>query len=305
MRPLTPIPIAEPDTDPAVAGASAGPDPSPRMRPVSAVRIDPEARPDRSAQVTLGTFDGPLALLLALIEQRQLDVLEVPLGELAGAYLEALSELSADHLPHISAFVSVAAQLILIKSRALLPRSPALTGSPDEGPDPETELRARLILYRRYRDAAAALAARLEAGVQMRHREPSVAFASAAANARPIELPPLDPAVLVEALSVPVRVAPPDPPPVELMTRVVTLEERARVIRAALRRAPQVVLQELLAGVRDRVVITVTFLAMLELVKGRELAVEQEVPFGPISCRRLRPEERLVAVPVEGTRAPA
>src|SRR5688572_24551652 len=88
----------------------------------ASMRITPDAHPERAAHVVMDTFDGPLALLLSLIEQRQLDVLHVPLGELATAFLEALTEITADQLPHISAFIAVASQLILLKSRALLPR---------------------------------------------------------------------------------------------------------------------------------------------------------------------------------------
>ena len=79
------------------------------------------------------------------------------------------------------------------------------------------------------------------------------------------------------------------------MERVVTLTERASIIRAALRGAPSVVLQELLAGVRDRVVIAVTFLAMLELMKRREIVVEQAEPWGPIVARATTAEERAAA----------
>jgi chromatin segregation and condensation protein Rec8/ScpA/Scc1 (kleisin family) len=69
------------------------------------------------------------------------------------------------------------------------------------------------------------------------------------------------------------------------MPRLVTLEERAAIIRAALREAPVVVLQDLLEDLRDRVVVAVTFLALLELVKGREVEISQAEPFGPIVCR--------------------
>ena len=72
------------------------------------------------------------------------------------------------------------------------------------------------------------------------------------------------------------------------MPRTITLTERAAIIRAALRDAPAVVLQDLLAGVRDRVVIAVTFLAMLELMKRREIVVEQAEPWGPIVARAPR-----------------
>src|SRR5262245_57581184 len=95
--------------------------PRPRRGDTS-VRITGTAHPDRAAHVSLEGYEGPLALLVGLIEQRELDILEVPLGDVAGAYLEALVRLDAEQMAHISAFVSVASQLILIKSRAILPR---------------------------------------------------------------------------------------------------------------------------------------------------------------------------------------
>jgi len=76
-------------------------------------------------------------------------------------------------------------------------------------------------------------------------------------------------------------------PPAEAIPRTFTLDERAALIRAALADASPVVLQDLLAGVRDRVVVAVTFLAMLELVKRREISVEQDGPWGPIIVRSL------------------
>lgn len=255
----------------------------------ASVSVDVDARPDRSTYVRLESFDGPLALLLSLIEQRQLDVLDVPLGDLAGAYLEALGGLGDAQLPHLSAFVSICSQLILIKSRALLPRPPA-DDAPDADPDydPEGELRARLILYRRYRDAADRLALRLATGLSMAHREAGAAQAAGLAGARPDEIRPLDPVLLVEALTASARLAPPAPLPQEVMHRTVTLAERSAIIRGALRSAPAFVLQELLRDVRDRVVVAVTFLAMLELVKMREVSIEQARPWGPIICRAVR-----------------
>ncbi len=255
----------------------------------ASVSVDVDARPDQSTYVRLESFDGPLALLLSLIEQRQLDVLDVPLGDLAGAYLEALVGLGDEQLPHLSAFVSICSQLILIKSRALLPRPP-VNDAPDVDAehDPEEELRARLILYRRYRDGADRLAQRLAAGLSMAHREAGAAQAAGLAGARPDDVRPLDPALLVEALTASSRLVPPAPLPQEVMHRTVTLAERAAIIRVALRSAPVFVLQELLRDVRDRVVVAVTFLAMLELVKMREVSVEQARPWGPIVCRAVR-----------------
>ena len=139
--------------------------------PVMAARPDPAfapavtfgdgRRPETRTQVQLAEFDGPLGLLLSLIEARQLDVLTVPLGALADAYLDALGRLEADRLGNVSSFVAIASQLILIKSRAMLPRQPQAvdpTAVFEENADPEAELRARLLLYRAHRDAGLRLA---------------------------------------------------------------------------------------------------------------------------------------------------
>jgi chromatin segregation and condensation protein Rec8/ScpA/Scc1 (kleisin family) len=126
-------------------------------------------------------------------------------------------------------------------------------------------------------------------------REPGAAHATALAGARPIDAPPLDPMLLARALARLAVIAPPPEPPPEIVARTITLAERASIIRAALRDAPSVVLQDLLRGVRDRVVIAITFLAMLELMKRREIVVEQAVPWGPIVARATTPEERAAA----------
>ncbi len=195
--------------------------------------------------------------------------------------------------------MAVAAQLILIKSRAILPRPPKVVAVPlDEEPDPEAELRARLIEYRRFRDAGAALGERL--GVhRLFRRDAEVAALAGRAGARPPERPPLPPAVLPGALGRLATIVPPAQPAAEIVARTVTLAERAAVIRAALSQADHVVLQELLGGVRDRVVVAVTFLALLELFKRREITLEQAEPWGPIVARRVADHRRRSSIEAE------
>jgi segregation and condensation protein A len=268
---------------------------APGSRP--AIAFGEGRRPDATVtHVKLPEFAGPLALLLTLIEARQLDVLTVPLGDLADAYLDALAVLEDDRLGNVSSFVAIASQLILIKSRAMLPRQPELPPGvlPEDEPDPEAELRARLILYRAYRDAGGRLQDEARWRVGLFRREPSAAAAAALAGARPTDAPPLPTSLLVEALDGIARIAPPPELPPETVARIITLAERAEIIRAAIRAAGvgSVVLQELLRGVRDRVVVAVTFLAMLELMKRREIVVSQDEPWGPIVARAATPEER-------------
>jgi segregation and condensation protein A len=262
-----------------------------------AVAIGEGRRPETATHVTLPAFEGPLALLLALIEARQLDVLTVPLGALADAYLDALATIDADRMGNVSSFVAIASQLILIKSRALLPRRvvEGAVALADDGPDPEAELRARLVLYRAFRDAGVRLLADAQGTVGLFHREPAVSRAAGVAGARPPAVAPLSPSILLRAREGLVKVVPAPPPPPETIPRTITLTERAQLIRRALAGAPVVVLQDLLRGVHDRVVVAITFLAMLELMKRREIVVEQTEPFGPITARRTTVEERAAA----------
>ena len=141
-----------------------------------------------------------------------MDVLTVPLGGLAEAYLEALATIEHDRMGSISTFIAVAGQLILIKSRAMLPRPPVTTEAAleDEGVDPEAELRARLLLYRAFRDAGAALQLGATERVGLFRREPSAALASglAVAAATAPATHPIDPGILVRALDGLVEVLP-------------------------------------------------------------------------------------------------
>ena len=262
-----------------------------------AVRFGDGRRPETNTQVQMAEFEGPLGLLLSLIEARKLDVLTVPLGALADAYLDALATLESDRIGNVSAFVTVAGQLILIKSRAMLPRPPAIDPSSgaDEAADPEAELRRRLIVYRAHRDAGLRLAETALVRIGLFRREPSAAHAAGLAGARPLDAAPIDPARLVHALDRLAALAPPPEPPPGVLPPMITMTERADIIRAALRDAPTVVLQELLRDVRDRVVIAVTFLALLELMKRREIVVSQAAPWGPIIARATTPEERAAA----------
>jgi segregation and condensation protein A len=110
-----------------------------------AVRFGAERRPEAATHIRMAEWEGPLGLLLSLIEARRLDVLDVPLGALAEAYLDALAGLDEDRIGNISSFVAIASQLILIKSRAMLPRQALeLPTDDEEAADRHDHLRALL-----------------------------------------------------------------------------------------------------------------------------------------------------------------
>jgi segregation and condensation protein A len=246
--------------------------------PLQPIPIEVEPSP---FEVRLEVFSGPLDLLLQLIESRQLDVLTVPLAEMADAYVQHFSShpVAATELAD---FVAVASQLILLKSRRLLPGEPLDAGVSSEDEPDEEELRRRLIEYRALRDAARVLAEWDMARPTYR-REP-----------READLPeaptdPLSPALLADALQQLAAIPEPEPPPPEVVPREVTIAMQIATLRAAMGSAGQVVLQRVLAACRSRTEVTVTLLAMLELVRRRQATVEQHDLFGPILLQAIGP----------------
>ena len=232
---------------------------------------------DGAFTLALPVFEGPLQLLLHLIESRQLDILTVPLAEVADAYVEHLTRNPVD-AANLSEFVAIAAQLILLKSRRMLPAEP-LPPMPDGADEPdEEELRRRLVEYRAMRDAAMALGQRDGVAPAMR-REP-----------RESDLPevpaePLPAAVLAAALEVLAAIPEPTPPPPEIVVREVTIGQQITVLREALSGGGRVLLQTILARCRTRTEAAVTFLATLELVRRRQVLAEQTDLFGPITIQ--------------------
>ncbi|MBA3689733.1 MAG: segregation/condensation protein A [Chloroflexi bacterium] len=247
--------------------------------PIEAVAMRTTDALEPGFEVQLPTFSGPLAVLLHLIESRQLDVLTVPLAELADAYVAHLAEHPVDPA-QLAEFVAVAAQLILIKSHSMLPGEvPPVSADAADEPD-EEELRRRIVEYRALRDAAHALGER-DLVAPMHRREP-----------RESDLPvanvgPLPVVLLTDAMRALAAIPEPEPAPPEIMAREITIAMQITVLRAALAAGGRVVLQQLLASCRSRTEATVTLLATLELVRRRQVRVRQRELFGPIVVETL------------------
>ncbi len=250
------------------------------LEPISVEADAPVAvavSPDGAApafELRLPVFEGPLQLLLHLIESRQLDVLNVPLSDVADAYVQHLARHPVD-VVNLSEFVAIAAQLILLKSRRLLPAEP-LPAIVERDEEPaEEELRRRLLEYRALRDAAAALGQRDLVAPLMR-REPRDA------DLPQVPAPQLPAALLAAALERLAAVPEPEPPPPEVMLREITIGMQIAALRQAMSRGGRIVLQAVLATCRSRTETAVTVLAALELVRRRQVTVEQDAIFGPI-----------------------
>lgn len=249
--------------------------------PIPVERAATVAVPVGEVEFTLAlpAFEGPLQLLLNLIESRQLDVLTVPLADVADAYVEHLARNPVD-AASLSEFVGIAAHLIFLKSKRMLPAEP-MSPLPQGSDEPdEEELRRRLIEYRALRDAAVALGRRDGVAPVMR-REP-----------REDDLPevparPLPVSVLVAALEALAAIPEPVAAPPEIVAREVTIGQQIAVLRRALSGGGRVLLQTVLDRCASRTEAAVTFLATLELIRRRQVRAMQRDIFGPIVIEAL------------------
>jgi segregation and condensation protein A len=243
--------------------------------PLQAIAIVPEPE----FRLQLPVFEGPLQLLLHLIESRQLDILTVPLAEVADAYVAHLASAPVD-AANLSEFISIAAQLILLKSRLMLPGEAPPPATDADEPD-EDELRRRLIEYRALRDAAAALGQR-DLAAPLQRREPRES------DLPEVPLQALPAQLLADALDRLGAIPEPVAAPPEIVAREITIGEQIEVLRAALSGKGRLLLQTVLASSRSRTEAAVTFLAALELVRRRQVSAEQATLFGPITLRTVR-----------------
>ena len=235
---------------------------------------------DAAYQFRLPAFEGPLDLLLQLIEREKLDISSISLAQVADqflAYVRELEQISADALAD---FLVVASRLVWIKSRLLLPQ-PSRPGAEEEEEDPAEALARQLREYKRFKEAASALRSIEEAG-----------FHTYLRAAPPPELErhlETDASSLVELLAAAQTAlagAAAGLPPESLDGMVVpftlTIHDQIGLIRRVTAGSQGVTFQSLLLRAHHRVEIIVTLLAVLELIKRRQIQVAQEQPFGDI-----------------------
>lgn len=226
--------------------------------------------------VQLPVFNGPLDLLLQLIEREELDITKVALAQVTDQFLGYLRVLEQLNLADIADFLVIAARLILIKSEALLPR-PVERAAGEE--DPGDELARQLLAYKRYKQIAHSLHER-----EAQNLRTYLRLAPPPKVEKTLDLSGVSALDLLEAVRRALALAPDKP---ALGTVVappkVTIRDQIRLIAGALReRGGRVVFQQLLAEARSRMEIVVTFLATLELIKRRKIEARQTALFGEI-----------------------
>lgn len=234
---------------------------------------------DSPYTVTLGVFEGPLDLLLHLIRQHEIDIYDIPIAKVTEQYLAYLSLMESLDLEVAGEWLVMAATLLEIKSRMLLPEDPQEL--PDEEPvDPRLELVERLIEYEKFKGAAEVF--------REKEAERSRVFSRGAVEVefdlRPkFDLSDITAVDLLAALQKILLDTDEDEPVTSIQRRKVSVRMRMREVWKKIETAGKIAFEELFEGDRNRVEIVITFLALLELLKQRRVKVKQARAFAPIN----------------------
>ena len=236
-------------------------------------------------RVRLDEFEGPLDLLLHLIKKNEINIYDIPIFVITKQYLDYISLLKYLNLEVAGEFLVMAATLIHIKSRMLLPVE--TDGDEDEdGEDPRAELVRRLLEYKQFKEAAAEL---VERGQHWREVYGRPAFCETAPACRPEEIDdaPLELTLfdLVDAFQDIVQRTP-GKAFVEVTPDHLTVKDRMNYILERLEYEAAIPFESLFMPEEGRLVLIVTFLGLLELVRIRLVRAYQSEAFGAILLSR-------------------
>ncbi len=271
------------------------------------MNLDLRAASREMLRVKLASFEGPLDLLLHLIKRDEIDIYDIPIAHITRQYLEMIEAMRLLDLEVAGEFLVMAATLMRIKARLLLPPSPL---EPEEaGGDPRAELVQRLLEYRKFKEVSLTLREREERRSLVHGR----GYAPPVESNEPLPLKPISLFQLIDALRAALTRRGGEVVH-EVMLPPVTMEEKMEEIRTALAAGwGQVRFAEVIERCHLRIEIIATFMALLELIRLGEIAARQYEEFGEIwlfarerleAAASAHPSEPETEVGVEGARDP-
>jgi segregation and condensation protein A len=230
-------------------------------------------------KITLDLYEGPLDLLLDLIRRQKLDICDIPIAKVTAQYLDYLHLMKEMNVDVASEFLLIAAQLIYIKSRMLLPIDP--DALPDEEEDPRAELVRRLLEHEKFKNAAEML-------YQRELVEKSTWTRPGGLDIEQSELEPKVTATLFDMLAVfrDVLKRFEERPSIDIDREEFTVEEMVSMILRQLETEPSgLPFMKLMEKFSTRKALITAFLALLELARIRAIKIGQKDAFGDIHLR--------------------
>lgn len=249
--------------------------------------------PETAPAVRLSKFEGPLDLLLFLIRKNEIDIYDIPIADVARQYMDILRKNEQMNIDVAGEFFVMAATLMYIKSRMLLPSSempadPENTDAGDEDLDPRWQLVRQLIQYRRLKESARYIADLIEKQQNFLPREISK---PEVAEERP--LAPLGKMDLWNVFNLVLKRLSERILPGEIQDDSVTIAARMEVILERLKMKKSFTFSSLLPEKITIPMLATTFLACLELARLGQMTVRQDALFGEIYCDAREPGEEI------------
>jgi segregation and condensation protein A len=231
-----------------------------------------------SYRVRLEIFEGPLDLLLYLIQVNEIDIYDIPIAKITEEYLECLARMQELDLEVAGEFLVLAATLIHIKSKMLLPREEM---GEEEAPqdDPRRELVERLLEYKRFKEAAATFE-QLESRQQLLYSRPDEPGDPVPEGPLEVSLSELLRAFAAVMLRAPITETR------EITPEAINVGERMVALLDRLKIESPIPFAALFEGTATRTLLIVTFLALLELLRRRLVRTRQTGPNGEITLYR-------------------
>lgn len=237
--------------------------------------------------VKLQVFEGPLDLLLHLIDKNKIDIYDIPIVEITNQYMEYIKAMEQEDLNIMSEFLLMAATLLDIKCRMLLPKEVNEEG---EEEDPRQELVEQLLEYKMYKFMSYELKDRQMEGERLLYRQPDIPE-QVRDYMEPVDLDELLKDLtlgrLHEIFKDVMRKRTDKIDPVRsqfgrIEKEEVTLDEKLDYVGSYARKHHKFSFRQLLSAQSSKTQIVVTFLAVLEMMKAGEITIQQEQPFDDI-----------------------
>jgi segregation and condensation protein A len=239
--------------------------------------MEAQAAQNGAFAVALPVFEGPLDLLLSLIQEHKLDIFDIPISFVTDRYLEYVDAAQALNIDLAGEYLLMAATLAHIKSRMLLPREQSADAPDGElGPDPREELVKRLLEYQKYKDAGHRIGARPQLGRDVFVRRAKEDLPLAPGDAAYLKSPELSVYRLIELMARVLKERKIEIPH-EVFVERLSIGDRISVITDRLRELDRITFTSLFAdlGDRDRHRVVPTFLAVLEMARLKLIRVHQ------------------------------
>lgn len=235
-------------------------------------------------QVKLGVFEGPLDLLLHLIRKNELDIYDIPIAIITKQYMEYLGLMKTLNLDIAGEFLVMAATLIYLKSRTLLPST---ADEEDNEEDPRVQLVRQLLEYRRFKDVAYQLREYEEVREEIFTRQAPQPEDVSSDEDGGLEVSLFE--LLRCVKKVMERVGQVDSYEVSAPINI-TIEQQSELILNKILVHRQLSFEDLFDGQETKIQIIVTFLALLELIRHQQLRIYQATPLGQILIYGIYPE---------------